>query len=122
MTCFYTLSVGFAKLSILCFYIQLSPVTWFRFATVALMVAVATFSVVYACINLFPCRPVQASWDYTIQDANCLDSWAGYLALSILNIIIDITTLALPIPILLPLQISTRQKASLIAIFGAGGL
>ncbi|KAK7936159.1 hypothetical protein PG985_001654 [Apiospora marii] len=121
-TCFYTLSVGAAKLSILCFYLQLSPVEWFRWSTISLMGAVTVFSITYACVNLFPCRPVAASWNPNITDAVCLDTWGGYLALSILNILIDVATLAIPIPILLPLQITVRQKISLIALFGAGAI
>ncbi|KAK7963354.1 hypothetical protein PG988_010328 [Apiospora saccharicola] len=121
-TCFYTLSVGAAKLSILCFYLQLSPVEWFRWSTIGLMGAVTVFSITYACVNLFPCRPVAASWNDNITGAVCLDTWGGYLALSILNILIDVATLAIPIPILLPLQITVRQKISLIALFGAGAI
>lgn len=121
-TCFYTLSVGFAKLSILCWYLQLSPEEWFRWSTMALIGAVAVFSVTYACVNLFPCQPVAASWNYNIEGSQCLDTWGGYLALSILNIVIDVATLSIPIPILLPLQITVRQKISLIALFGAGAM
>ncbi|KAK8112340.1 Satratoxin biosynthesis SC1 cluster protein 4 [Apiospora kogelbergensis] len=121
-TCFYTLSVGFAKLSILCWYLQLSPEEWFRWSTMALIGAVAVFSVTYACVNLFPCQPVAASWNYNIENSTCLDTWGGYLALSILNIVIDVATLSIPIPILLPLQITVRQKISLIALFGAGAI
>ncbi|KAK7968012.1 Satratoxin biosynthesis SC1 cluster protein 4 [Apiospora aurea] len=66
-TCFYTLSVGFAKLSILCFYLQLSPEEWFRWSTVGLIGAVAVFSITYACVNLFPCQPVAASWNFNIE-------------------------------------------------------
>jgi hypothetical protein len=121
-TCFYTLSVGFAKLSILCWYLQLSPEEWFRWSTMALIGAVAVFSVTYACVNLFPCQPVAASWNYNIEGSQCLDTWGGYLALSILNIVIDVATLSIPIPILLPLQITVRQKISLIALFGAGAI
>ncbi|KAK8065069.1 hypothetical protein PG997_011816 [Apiospora hydei] len=121
-TCFYTLSVGFAKLSILCFYLQLSPEEWFRWSTVGLIGAVAVFSITYACVNLFPCQPVAASWNFNIEGAKCVDTWGGYLALSILNILIDVATLSIPVPILLPLQITVRQKISLIALFGAGAI
>ncbi|KAK8033993.1 hypothetical protein PG993_008988 [Apiospora rasikravindrae] len=121
-TCFYTLSVGFAKLSILCFYLQLSPEEWFRWSTIGLIGAVTVFSITYACVNLFPCQPVAASWNFNIEGATCVDTWGGYLALSILNILIDVATLSIPVPILLPLQITVRQKISLIALFGAGAV
>lgn len=43
-----------------------------------------------------------------------------YMALSVLNIIIDVATLALPIPIIVGLQMPMRQKITICRIFGTG--
>jgi hypothetical protein len=44
------------------------------------------------------------------------------MALSILNIIIDVFELILPIPVVVPLQMSTRQKISILMVFATGAL
>ncbi|KAJ4383995.1 hypothetical protein N0V86_000839 [Didymella sp. IMI 355093] len=49
-----------------------------------------------------------------------MDQLTKYMALSILNIIIDVFTLGLPIPIIARLQMPRRQKISVRAIFATG--
>jgi hypothetical protein len=42
------------------------------------------------------------------------------MALSILNIIIDVFELLLPIPVVLPLQMPLKQKLSICLVFATG--
>jgi hypothetical protein len=57
-----------------------------------------------------------------MPEASCLDQFTKYMALSVLNIIIDALTLALPIPVIAGLQMSKRRKLSICGIFATGGL
>ncbi|KAI4599509.1 hypothetical protein KJ359_001952 [Pestalotiopsis sp. 9143b] len=118
----YSISIMFSKLSILFFYLRLSPQVWFRWSIYILSSANIVYSLVYVFINIFPCNPIQAGWDFSIETSTCLDPWAAYWALSILNIIMDVATLLLPVPVILPLQMERRQKVSLILLFAAGAL
>jgi hypothetical protein len=74
-------------------------------------------------MSIFGCKPIAASWDLRlIPTAKCVDTFTKYMALSVLNIIIDVFTLILPIPVVIPLQMSVRQKISICAVFATGGL
>ena len=119
-TCLYALSVCFAKLSILIFYLRLSPQQWFRTLVFLLIGAVGSYTVVYIILNVFPCRPIAAAWNLDIEDAKCIDPWNAYWALSILNILMDVATLVLPIPVVVKLNIPIRQKVSLCFLFATG--
>lgn len=110
----------FSKLSILFFYLRLSPQAWFRWCTYALISASIIYSLAYVFLNIFPCQPIEAIWDFTIENATCLDPWSAYWALSILNIVMDVCTLLLPVPVVVPLQMEKRQKLSLLLLFATG--
>ena len=84
------------------------------------MAVVSSFSLVYILLNVFPCRPVAAAWDMNIEGSTCIDPWNAYWALSILNILMDLATLLLPIPVVVHLNIPTRQKVSLCMLFATG--
>ena len=89
-------------------------------STVAVVV---TYALVYNLISLFACRPVAASWDLRlVPGSTCMDQLTKYMALSILNIIIDVFELLLPIPVIAPLQMSKRQRVTVCALFATGGL
>jgi hypothetical protein len=118
----YALSIMFSKLSILFFYLRLSPQSWFRWCTYVLISASIIYSLTYVFLNIFPCSPIEAAWDYSIRNSTCLDPWTAYWAISILNIVMDFCTLVLPIPVVLPLQMEKRQKISLILLFATGAL
>ncbi|KAK7754951.1 hypothetical protein SLS62_003035 [Diatrype stigma] len=100
--------------------LPLSPQTWFRVMVYGLIGTVSCYSVIYVFFNVFPCRPVAAAWDLNIDEARCIDAWNAYYALSILNILMDAATLVLPVPVVIGLNISARQKVSLILLFATG--
>jgi hypothetical protein len=70
---------------------------------------------------VFRCEPVEFSWDLTL-DGKCIDNLIPMMTLSIANIMLDVVVLLLPVRVVLPLQIPTRQKISLVLLFATGGL
>ncbi|KAF2640115.1 hypothetical protein P280DRAFT_452571 [Massarina eburnea CBS 473.64] len=121
-TIFYATSLAFTKVSILLFYLRLSPHIWFRVLVRILLGIVVTYAIVYDLLSIFACKPIAASWDLRLAPtATCIDTLTKYMALSVLNIIIDVFTLVLPIPVVVGLQMSVRQKISIILIFLTGG-
>lgn len=82
--------------------------------------AISCYSLIYVFLNIFPCQPVAAAWDLNVEQSKCIDAWKAYYALSILNIFMDVATLVLPVPVVLGLNISTRQKVSLVLLFATG--
>ncbi|KAF5663060.1 L-fucose permease [Fusarium circinatum] len=106
---FYMLSSDLAKISLLFFYLRLSPERTFRI-------------VIYAMISLFGCHPIKASWDLAAQAiGKCVDKFGFFLAASVANVIMDMVILLLPLRIVIPLQIPRRQKMSLLFLFTTGG-
>lgn len=71
---------------------------------------------------VFRCRPVAAAWDMTIVGAECYSEVTVMLVLSIANILVDSALFILPLPVILPLQMKTEKKISLILLFATGGL
>ncbi|CAD6441404.1 d6f0f2a0-5329-43f3-8f1a-50973ad2991a [Sclerotinia trifoliorum] len=118
----YVACLGLSKISLLLFYNRLSPVRWFRTAVYFLMFIVFAYSIAFIFALIFPCRPVARNWDIRIKDGECINRAAIYTAGAAVNITTDIALLALPIPMIVDLQMPKIQKAGLIFIFMVGSM
>ncbi|KAH6898181.1 hypothetical protein B0T10DRAFT_453523 [Thelonectria olida] len=116
----FAISIAFSKLSVLGFYLRISPDRVIRRAVYTLIGIVCVYTLLYLFLMIFRCRPIASSWDLTVQ-GECIDSLVPMLTLSIANIVIDALILVLPIRIVIPLQIPLRQKISLALLFATGG-
>lgn len=121
ITMTYCTSVSFAKLSILVFYLRLSPERKFRIGVYALIGLTATYTVTYIVVILLVCRPVELNWDLSVE-GECFSRMAPMMTLSVANIVIDFAILLIPVHVVVPLQMPRRQKVSLIFLFATGGL
>lgn len=117
----FAISIAFSKLSVLGFYLRISPDRVIRRAVHTLIGIVCIYTLLYIFLMVFRCRPVASSWDLTVE-GKCIDTLVPMLTLSIANIVIDALILVLPIRIVIPLQIPLRQKVSLAFLFATGGL
>lgn len=71
----------------------------------------------------FACKPISAvwtSWDGTRKADYCINENTFYLVAAALNIGLDIGIVLIPIPELIRLNLSSRKKVLLSAIFGVG--
>ncbi|KAH7170080.1 hypothetical protein EDB81DRAFT_152127 [Dactylonectria macrodidyma] len=118
-TLIFAVSIAFSKLSVLFFYIRISPDRVIRRAVHTLIAVVAVYTVVYILLMIFRCRPISSGWDMTVE-GECINNIVPMLTLSIANIVIDLFILTLPIRIVIPLQIPLRQKVSLALLFATG--
>ncbi|KAK7756805.1 hypothetical protein SLS62_001250 [Diatrype stigma] len=120
---FYMLSSDLAKLSLLFLYLRITPDNRFHIVVKTLAAAFALYALVYAMISIFSCRPISASWDLALMAAGstCINKANFFLAASVANIVMDVIILVMPVPIIIPLQIPRRQKASLLLLFATGG-
>ncbi|KAK8121417.1 hypothetical protein PG999_005537 [Apiospora kogelbergensis] len=118
----FILSVSFAKMSMLVFYTRLAPQTWVRAAAYGGVFVVAVYSLTAMLVESLGCRPLRGIVDETLSDVDggCDGSYPGYIAVSCLNIVMDVAILLLPVPIVIPLQIPTRQKVLLVLTFATG--
>ncbi|KAH7267688.1 uncharacterized protein BKA55DRAFT_500286 [Fusarium redolens] len=116
----YATSISLAKLSVLTFYLRISPDRFVRRAVHVLMALVCSYTFVYICLVVFRCQPVSSGWDLAIE-GKCIDMDVLVIFLVICSVVIDTFVLLLPIRIVQPLQIPTRQKVSLAVLFATGG-
>ncbi|KAF9769718.1 hypothetical protein IL306_012809 [Fusarium sp. DS 682] len=116
----YAASISLAKLSVLTFYLRISPDRLVRRAVHVLRGVVCSYTFVYICLVVFRCQPVSSGWDLTIE-GKCISMNVLVIFLVICSVVIDTFVLLLPIRIVQPLQIPTRQKISLAVLFATGG-
>ena len=83
------------------------------------VIAAYSFAVVLSII--FQCHPVWSLWDPQ-GDYTCIRFNVEFCVMASLNVVTDIVTLALPMPLLWRLQIDRQQKLQLMGIFLLGGL
>lgn len=113
---------GFSKLSLLTFYLYLSPQFYFRIAVWASIVIVATYTAVITLLMIFHCNPIKKAFDFTITDGVCIDAGILYIATAVSNIITDVLLFALPIRTILALHMGLGQKLGAIFIFAMGSM
>jgi hypothetical protein len=112
-----------AKLALLLLYQRLAPLLWYQITVWVVGFIVVGSSVAIMFATIFPCTPVRAAWDLTVTASYCIDRPALYQATAILGAITDILVLAVPMPIVISLQvISFKNKVAVIAGFGIGGM
>ncbi|MCJ1389993.1 hypothetical protein MMC18_002851 [Xylographa bjoerkii] len=116
----YSLVMGFIKISILMLYFRLFKVVgivrWLIYGTI---VYIALYTIVGDLITIFACRPLNKLWD-GLPYGMCLSTAAVGLALASLQITADMFVLAIPVPVILGLQLPLKQKLGVMSIFGAG--
>ena len=120
----YICILGFTKMSILFFYLKVFPNEKLRYVIIGTLVFTASALIAFAFALIFHCTPVSYfwnGWDGT-QVGFCTNFNALGWAHAILNIALDLWSLALPIPALWGLNMSTKRKFQLIIMFMLGGL
>ncbi|KAK1458631.1 hypothetical protein CTAM01_17165 [Colletotrichum tamarilloi] len=106
----FMLTIGFAKVSMLCFYLEtFSPNAWLNKAARITQGVVITTTVAITLL-LYLSRLPSLS----------LDAVALFLATAASNIIMDVVLLILPMPALFNLQMALNTKLSIAGIFGLG--
>jgi hypothetical protein len=108
-------ALTFARLSILVFYLRLSPIRSFRYTVIGLSVFLCLYTIALVMISLLIFSPIVGS---QIRNAdNVLD-----LVYGISNSFTDVCILILPIGVIVPLQMNPRKKVAVLMLFAAGAL
>ncbi|KAG9564896.1 hypothetical protein KCU61_g7293, partial [Aureobasidium melanogenum] len=118
----YSVTMLFAKLSILMLYRRLFPIAnfakrwWF----------VTAFTIAYSLggifSSLFQCRPMASTWSLTIVPEYCIDTETFYITNAALNVVSDLMILVLPAPIVWSLNTDVRKKVILTGLFSMGSV
>lgn len=93
----------------------------FRLGTYFTLGVVLLSGLALTLVNLFPCRPLFASFLITTPPGTyCIDIIAVYVSTATINIATDVAIFFLPLPILWGMRLPKRQKAILLLTFGTG--
>lgn len=123
MTWVYTIVLTVIKMSILIFYLRLSPKRSFKWACYIVSAYVILTGLAETFLLAFACNPIAAIWDHSLVPmAKCLDQLALYKAVAVLNFAGDVFILFLPMPMLIKLQLPLRKKLQVMVVFLLGGL
>ena len=112
---------GFTKLSLLTFYLQLSPQRGWKIAIWTSIAIVGIASTVITLMTYFYCTPVYKAYMPQV-DGDCLNPARLYMATASLNIVTDVMLFVLPIPMVLHLRMGKAQKVGAVVIFGIGSV
>ncbi|KAK6335160.1 hypothetical protein TWF718_010597 [Orbilia javanica] len=115
----YPLVLLFIKLSILAFYVKISPQKWYRNTVYTVGAFVIAWTIAFIFAYIFECPSPSTAWSLDFP-RGCVNLTALYYSTASINIASDLIILLLPIPVLQQLQIDKRRKLALIAIFSVG--
>ncbi|RHZ73302.1 hypothetical protein CDV55_103514 [Aspergillus turcosus] len=116
----YILALLGFKVSLLASYLRIGGfVRAYRMVIMAVIAACVCNQLVFTFVLCFGCRPIAKQWDFSIP-GTCIDTLASYYALAGTSLAFDCIIIALPLPVLITLQLHRRQKAVLVALFGLG--
>ncbi|PYI01345.1 hypothetical protein BO78DRAFT_411549 [Aspergillus sclerotiicarbonarius CBS 121057] len=118
----YTLSMGLVKMSLLWFYLRLDPRKHMRWAVFFVMFFNIGLSLSSFIGALASCSPPSLFWTDPTS-SGCMpmaQAQRFYEVNGVLNIVTDILTYLLPVPMLVGLQLTWRKKGAIMGIFGLG--
>ncbi|KAM0335545.1 hypothetical protein ACHAQA_000593 [Verticillium albo-atrum] len=110
----------FTKLSVLLMYMSIFPVRRVILPCRILGVFIILWNIGGILGGVLVCRPFAMNWDQTIPGGKCGNQPMYYMALGIINILVEVTMLALPLPVLYKLQMPMRKKIVIISMFSVG--
>ncbi|KAL2850188.1 hypothetical protein BJY01DRAFT_136012 [Aspergillus pseudoustus] len=123
---FYNFAIASTKLSVLALYHRIFPKPVFQRIVILTAIFVVLWLVTMELVMGFECRPIARlwekpweSWDSTVE-VGCLGLVAFGRFTNITNLATDLWILALPLPIIFGLQISTTKKIGLSFLFSMG--
>jgi hypothetical protein len=117
----YSASAMFVKLSLLAFYLRLSPNRSFRVLTYIIIFISASFGISSILAAGLQCIPISMLWDAT-QPGHCINIDTFYFANAGIHILTEILIYVLPLPTLWKLHLPLRQKLGLCGLVGLGAM
>ncbi len=119
----YTPGIAAVKFSVLLLYRRLFPGKTFHKILWSVGGFVFCYTVIQELTVILACIPVAGAWDPAIYvKAKCIRLNLEWVIMASLNVVTDVVTLFLPLPLLWRLQIDKERKFQLIGIFLLGGL
>ncbi|KAJ5287687.1 hypothetical protein N7478_003373 [Penicillium angulare] len=116
----YTGVIVLVKFSIMALYWRIFNKTNIKVPISILATLVCMWGIAVFLLTLLQCIPTRGLWDQSVNASCNVDSQKFLFAISIPNIIIDITLLILPTPYIMKLNMSGSSKKAIISMFLLG--
>ncbi|KAF2851925.1 hypothetical protein T440DRAFT_447354 [Plenodomus tracheiphilus IPT5] len=119
---FYFMAIAFTKLSFLLFLLRIFPRQALRRTVHVLIGISAAYGVAFTVTCLFNCTPISYIWESWDGEhkGKCVNLHLFAWIHAGINIVLDGAILAVPIPELLRLSLSTKKKVYIIMMFSIG--
>lgn len=118
----YASAISFTKCSIIASYRRVFPGKVFRCIIIVTGLVTAALWLCSVFTIIFECNPVEAAWDWTIKDAQCIDIVKYMIVNSSVNVVTDIMLCLAPIPLLMKIHMPMGQRLIVCILFGFGAL
>ncbi|KAH7305210.1 hypothetical protein B0I35DRAFT_483981 [Stachybotrys elegans] len=118
------LSIGLLKISVALSLLLISQSFWYTCSTWALIAFVSAYTFM-GCMTFFlQCKPISDSWNLlVVGDKNCMSKDLFFmfsLINTVCNIVTDVVTATLPVPLIWKLKMKKRTRIYLIAVLSLG--
>ena len=113
-------AVFFDRTSILALYIRIFRTKSFRMTCWAVIGINTAFFIATVLGATLICRPIALIWDHSIHAGWCGDQKSLDIFIGVFNLVMDVTVILLPMPVLWGLQMAVGKKLVLSGIFAVG--
>jgi hypothetical protein len=103
----------FIKLSVAVFLLRIATQKRYLWTLKISMVIITIWSIAVFLFEIFQCQPVEAQWDFTIENGHCASGGsfvAAAYSISVMTILSDWLYAILPIPMIWAVQMTTQKK------------
>ncbi|KAG9232644.1 hypothetical protein BJ875DRAFT_514113 [Amylocarpus encephaloides] len=118
----YIHSVTYPKLAMLSLFLRIFIGKWQRVFCYALMVVLVLSCIAGTLTQVFQCIPLHRFWDINDHGHSCFDQLAAWRWGSLSHIVTDLIMIALPIPTILKLGLSWKDKIGVSLTLLMGGI
>ncbi|KAF1919979.1 hypothetical protein BDU57DRAFT_513312 [Ampelomyces quisqualis] len=115
----YIVAILLIKSSILLLYHRIFPQLWFKWTLLGFGMFITAHFLASFIANLVRCTPMESLWDAAISK-QCINYSLLVKITGSINILTDFAILALTIPLLWALNLSTARKSLLLLVFMIG--
>ena len=113
-------AVTFIRASVLALYIRIFRTKSFRMTCYIVHGFNAAFGAATVLGATLICHPISFNWDPSTPGGYCGDQKSLDLFIGIFNLLMDVTVVVLPMPVLWGLQMAVAKKLTLSGMFGLG--
>ncbi|KAL8829439.1 MAG: hypothetical protein Q9170_006169 [Blastenia crenularia] len=113
------------KISLLFFYKRLTHggvyKLWYKYCIVGGIAFITAMLIAFFLSAVFACQPLSAFWTPLAEYPHkCIDEGNYMMSFAVITIILDFAILLLPIPLVMGLHLSTKQRIAVLTLFGLG--